>query len=83
MVIVDVREPDEFKAGHVSGAVNIALSTLPAGISRLGEVPKDSPIIVYCNSGNRSAQAKMVLRLKGYTNVLNGINQQEVERKYL
>lgn len=60
--LVDVREPDEFAAAHVAGAVNIPLSTLP---SRLGELPADRPVHIMCLSGGRSAQATAFLRGQG------------------
>ena len=52
--VVDVREAWEYGEGHVPGAVNIPLSTLP---QRLAELPKDRPILLVCNSGNRSGAA--------------------------
>ena len=71
-VIVDVREPDEFAAGHVQGAVNIPLSELMA---RHTEIPDGAYII--CRSGNRSAMATEFLNSKGHevVNVLGGVNE--------
>lgn len=53
--MLDVREPDEWAAGHMPGATLIPLGELG---ERFGELPTDQPIIVYCRSGNRSAQAR-------------------------
>lgn len=70
--LLDVRTPEEFFGGHIAGASNIAVETLS---SRLSEVPRDVPVVVYCRSGNRSATAARVLRDAGYTQVydLGGI----------
>jgi phage shock protein E len=64
--LLDVRTPLEFDTGHIRGAANIAVETL-AG--RLSEVPQDKPVVIYCRSGNRSAQAASILREAGYTQV--------------
>lgn len=71
-VLVDVRTVGEFQSGHIAGAANIPVETLAA---RLGELPKDKPIVLYCRSGNRSAQAARILRKAGYVDVydLGGI----------
>ncbi len=66
--IVDVRTPREFGAGAYPRAVNIPLQTLR---SRLGEIPKDRPIVLYCASGMRSASAARILRAAGYERVVN------------
>ena len=60
--VLDVREPDEFAAGRVPGAVNIPLQQLPA---RLGEVPTGVPVAVICQSGRRGAQGTEVLTAAG------------------
>lgn len=72
-VLIDVREPDEWAAGHVAGATHIPLADLPA---RLDEVPRDRPVLLFCRSGNRSGRATAFLRQQGYrqaTNVEGGI----------
>lgn len=53
LAVLDVREPDEWKHGHVEGAVHIPLMDLP---QRLDEVPRDQTLVV-CKLGGRSAQA--------------------------
>lgn len=63
-LIVDVRTPQEFFAGHVPGAVNYPLEGIDLWADRL---PKDRPIYVYCRSGNRSRQAVEYLARRGYT----------------
>ena len=64
--ILDVREQDEWNAGHISGATLIPLGVLT---SRLGELPKDKPIYVVCRSGNRSAAARDALLDAGFASV--------------
>jgi len=64
--ILDVREPDEWAAGHIPGATLIPLGQLTA---RAGEVPTDRDVVVVCRSGNRSAQGRDILRAAGLTQV--------------
>ena len=81
-VIVDVREPFEYADSHVKGALNIPPRELMAGAKKLEGVAKDAPIILYCKSGSRSNVSMHILHGLGYTNLTNGINQQQVEAKY-
>lgn len=67
--IVDVRTPEEFEDESYPGAVNIPLSTLASRVGELG--PKDGPIVLYCASGARSAQAARILKQSGFTKVVN------------
>lgn len=62
--ILDVREPDEWQAGHIPGATLIPLGELS---SRISEVPADQQVVVVCRSGNRSAQGRDILRAAGIT----------------
>ena len=62
-LLIDVRTTEEFASGHIQGAVNIPVEELP---QRLGEVPQESPIVVYCRTGNRSAMAAQILVNAGY-----------------
>ncbi|MGN6331859.1 MAG: rhodanese-like domain-containing protein [Motilibacteraceae bacterium] len=62
-VLVDVREPDEWAAGHAPGALHVPLSQLP---QRLDEVPDDRPVVVVCRVGGRSAQAVAWLNAQGW-----------------
>lgn len=77
-IIIDVREPYEYNSGHVAGAINIPVSKI-ASDKQLRETPLNTRIIVYCRSGNRSAVAQAILGNKGYTHVVNGIDQQQIE----
>jgi rhodanese-related sulfurtransferase len=61
--LIDVREPNEFEAGHVLGARNIPMSQLRM---RLKEIRPDLPVYLYCQSGMRSARAAQFLYKKGY-----------------
>lgn len=65
-IILDVRNQDEYNNGHIEGAVLIPVSELE---SRLDELPKDKPIIVYCRSGSRSRSAADILVKNGFTHV--------------
>jgi phage shock protein E len=66
--IVDVRTPGEFAGGSYPRAKNIPLESLA---SRMGELPKDKPIVLYCASGSRSAQAARALKKAGYMDVIS------------
>ncbi|GGJ62593.1 rhodanese-related sulfurtransferase [Anoxybacillus voinovskiensis] len=61
--LIDVREPDEYAAGHILGARNIPLTQLRM---RMKELRKDQPIYLYCQSGLRSGRAAQMLYRKGY-----------------
>ncbi|MEQ6375933.1 rhodanese-like domain-containing protein [Bacillaceae bacterium S4-13-58] len=61
--LIDVREPQEFKGGHILGARNIPVTQMK---HRLIEIRKDKPIYLYCQSGSRSARAANLLHRKGY-----------------
>ena len=62
-VMLDVREPDEWQAGHIEGALHIPLADLP---SRVGELPGEGDLVVVCRSGARSARAVAWLAQNGY-----------------
>ncbi|MCA9351046.1 rhodanese-like domain-containing protein [Candidatus Saccharibacteria bacterium] len=79
-LIVDVREPSEFARGHVEGAVNIPPSQLMAGAPQLKNVPKDTRIVLYCLSGARSNSSMRFLQAMGFTNLVNGINKDQVNK---
>ncbi|MFO0692097.1 MAG: rhodanese-like domain-containing protein [Polyangiales bacterium] len=61
--LLDVRTPGEFAERHVDGALNVPVQELE---ERLGEVPRDRPVVVYCLSGGRSAAASRMLAAAGY-----------------
>ena len=69
-MILDVREANEFAAGHIANARHIPFGQLAAGLKPL-EKHKDKTIVVNCRSGSRSAMACGVLRKNGFTQVYN------------
>ncbi len=70
--LLDVRESDEWEAGHSAAAHFLPMSQLQ---ERVEEVPSDVPVLVVCRSGGRSAAVTGALRQAGYdaTNVLGGM----------
>ena len=66
--LLDVREPWEYRDGHVPGAQLIPLGELE---QRVNEVPRDRPILAICHSGQRSLAAAGYLQQLGYTSVSN------------
>ena len=66
VVLLDVREPDEFVRGYVRGAVNLPQADLA---TRLDEIPRDRPILTICQSGSRSLRSAQFLKQQGYQNV--------------
>ena len=69
-VIVDVRSPEEYAAGHIKGAKNVFVDDIKNDPSILEE-DKDKKIVLYCNSGKKSGQAQDALIGAGYTDVIN------------
>ena len=68
-IILDVRRPDEFAAGHIPNAINVPNETI--GTAEIPELPdKDQLIMVYCRSGRRSKEASEKLVKLGYTNIV-------------
>jgi len=70
VTIIDVREPWEFAAGHVENAINIPLAALKNNLLVVDE--HSHPILICCESGNRSSQAHNLLIAKGYDRVYDG-----------
>ena len=66
--IVDVRGKTEFEEGHVEGAENVFVGTLP---QNLDKISKEKQVVIHCQSGDRSAIAYSVLRRNGFNNVKN------------
>ena len=68
-IILDVRRPDEFAAGHIPGAINMPNESI--GTAEIPELPnKDQLIMVYCRSGRRSKEASEKLVKLGYTSIV-------------
>lgn len=64
--VIDARDKDQFAKEHIPNATNIEWRRVLAERTR---IPKDKPVLVYCNTGSLSAQAGFALRLAGYENV--------------
>ena len=73
-VVLDVREDDEWVAGHIEGATHIAMGDVPA---RLDELPEAGPLYVTCRGGGRSARVAAWLNQNGYdaVNVGGGMGE--------
>jgi len=67
-MFLDVRTPEEYKAGHIEGAVLLPVQELE---KRLSEVSKEKRVYVYCHSGKRSAKASNILADAGFSNIEN------------
>ncbi len=65
-LLIDVREPREYASGHLQGAMNIPLRSLS---DNLNQIPKNSPVILYCSTGYRAAMGVMALQMLGYNKV--------------
>jgi len=66
--VLDVREDDEWEAGHTPGAHHVPMMTIPA---RMDEVPDEGTVVVLCRHGHRSAQVVGYLAGRGRGNVVN------------
>ncbi len=77
-IILDVRTPQEYKAGHIKGAKNIALQVLNGNIETIKKWNK--PVIACCRSGMRSGQATSILKKHGI-DCINGGSWTGLERK--
>lgn len=73
LTVLDVREPEEWAAGHIQGAIHVPLGDLPA---RAGELDPRARTIVVCHMGGRSAQATDWLAQQGHdvTNLAGGMD---------
>ena len=66
MVVIDARDPAQFAKGHIPGAVNIDWRQV---LAKRNTIPKNKPVLIYCNTGSLSAQAGFALRVAGWENV--------------
>ena len=76
VIILDVREQDEYDSGHIPGAVLLPVGTIDEETAAEVIPEKDSTVLVYCRSGNRSKTASSALSELGYTSIyeFGGIN---------
>ena len=68
VLLLDVRQPEEYETGHIQGAKLMPLDAIP---DHFNELSKSKMIVVYCKSGRRSAQAMSLLQAKGFSNVVS------------
>lgn len=66
MVVIDARDAGQFAKGHIPGAINMDWRQVLAQRDR---IPKNKPVLIYCNTGSLSAQAGFALRVAGWENV--------------
>lgn len=67
-LLLDIRENDEWEAGHAPDALHLPMMEIPA---RLAEIPRQQPVVVMCRSGGRSARVVAYLRDNGWDEVFN------------
>ncbi len=81
-LIIDTREPYEYQKSHVEGAINISPAEFLSGVipEALENIPKDTPIIMYCMTGHRSNTCSMILYSYGFTDITNGTNENRVRQ---
>jgi rhodanese-related sulfurtransferase len=65
-MVIDARDPAQFAKEHIAGAVNIEWRRV---LAERKQIPRDKPVLLYCNTGTLSAQAGFALRVAGYENV--------------
>ena len=66
MLVIDARDAGQFAKGHIPGAINMDWRQV---LAKRNEIPKNKPVLVYCNTGSLSAQAGFALRVAGWENV--------------
>ena len=69
-LVLDVRDPGEYGTGHIIGAKNVPLSRIDTAGSEIAAKRKDKPVIVYCDTGNRSGKAASALKSQGFGRVV-------------
>lgn len=79
---IDVRTPEEFRTGHLQGAINIPVQNIRAAITAASP-DKNAPLHLYCRSGRRVELALQELKAMGYTNITNHGGYQELLNKGL
>ena len=81
-LIIDTREHYEYEKSHVEGAINISPAEFLSGVipEALENIPKDTPIIMYCMTGHRSNTCSMILYSYGFTDITNGTNENRVRQ---
>ncbi|PKO65853.1 MAG: rhodanese-like domain-containing protein [Betaproteobacteria bacterium HGW-Betaproteobacteria-16] len=66
LVVIDARDAGQFAKGHIPGAINMDWRQV---LAKRNSIPKDKPVLIYCNTGSLSAQAGFSMRVAGWENV--------------
>ena len=66
MLVIDARDAGQFAKGHIPGAINMDWRQV---LAKRNTIPKNKPVLIYCNTGSLSAQAGFALRVAGWDNV--------------
>ena len=66
MLVIDARDAGQFAKGHIPGAINMDWRQV---LAKRNEIPKNKPVLIYCNTGSLSAQAGFALRVAGWDNL--------------
>ena len=66
MIVIDARDAGQFAKGHIPGAINMDWRQV---LAKRHTIPKDKPVLIYCNTGSLSAQAGFALRVAGWDNL--------------
>ena len=67
--ILDVREPEEYAAGHLANSINIARGLLGFKLAAMPEIEADSKVVIYCKTSGRSALAALTMKEMSYNNI--------------
>jgi rhodanese-related sulfurtransferase len=65
-MVIDARDPAQFAKGHIPGAIHMDWRQV---LAKRNTIPKNKPVLIYCNTGSLSAQAGFALRVAGWENV--------------
>lgn len=66
MIVIDARDAGQFAKGHIPGAINMDWRQV---LAKRNTIPKDKPVLIYCNTGSLSAQAGFAMRVAGWENL--------------
>jgi rhodanese-related sulfurtransferase len=66
MLVIDARDAGQFAKGHIPGAINMDWRQV---LAKRSTIPKDKPVLIYCNTGSLSAQAGFAMRVAGWDNL--------------
>ncbi len=79
-VLVDVRTAEEYESGYAEGALHVSLEDIYRGeLGPLASMQKDTPIVLYCQSGGRAEMAKQILLSNGFSSVTNAGSLRDVQ----